>query len=103
MCIRLTFGYYINTEVMSMKNIKVAVQRGLEDVKIALEKEGFSVFNYGEAGLDADVTIVTGVDEAYQEIQPAQYHSNGKKAMLVIDGTNTSTEEILKRVHRHYA
>lgn len=86
-----------------MKNVKVAIQSGLDGVKDMLKSEGFDVYNYGEAGLDADVTIVTGIDEAYEEIQPAQYHANGKKQMLVIDGTNTSCEEILKRVHKYFS
>ncbi|WP_240842918.1 YkuS family protein [Acidaminobacter sp. JC074] len=84
-----------------MKNYKIAVQRGLDEVEAALKQEGFDVYKYGTAGLDADVTIVTGIDEAYEEIQPAQYHANGKKKMLVIDGTNSTTEEIMQRVHRH--
>lgn len=83
-----------------MKNYKVAVQSGLSDVEAALKAEGFDVYKYGTAGLDADVTIITGVDEAYEEIQPAQYHQNGNKKMLVIDGTNTTTDVILERIHR---
>lgn len=82
-----------------MKNYKIAVQSGLNEVEDALKKEGFNVYPYGSAGLDADVTIITGVDEAYEEIQPAQYHANGSKKMLVIDGTNSSTDVILKRIH----
>lgn len=82
-----------------MKNYKIAVQSGLSEVEEALRNEGFDVYRYGSAGLDADVTIITGIDEAYEEIQPAQYHANGKKKMLVIDGTNSTTETILKRVH----
>lgn len=85
----------------TMKNYKIAVQRGLSDVESALKKEGYDVYPFGTAGLDADVTIITGIDEAYEEIQPAEYHANGKKPMLVIDGTNSSTEVILKRVHDH--
>jgi len=76
---------------------KIAIQRGLEEVKDILIKEGFQVTPYGKDDFDADVTIITGVEEAYEEIQPAQYH--GK--MLVIDATNTSTEDIIKRVHQH--
>jgi cephalosporin hydroxylase len=82
-----------------MNTVKIAIQRGLEEVKKVLITEGFDVRDYESAGLDADVTIITGVDEAYEEIQPAEYHSNGKKNMLVIDATNSTPEEILKRVH----
>jgi maleate cis-trans isomerase len=84
-----------------MKNVKIAIQSGLNEVKETLINEGFDVRDYGTAGLDADVTIITGIDEAYEEIEPAQYHSNGKKKMLVIDATNTPTDEILNRIHRH--
>lgn len=84
-----------------MKNYKIAIQSGLNEVENALKSEGFDVYKYGADGLDADITIITGVDEAYEEIQPVQYHANGKKQMLVIDGTNSSTEMILKRVHQY--
>lgn len=47
-----------------------------------LISEGFDVVDYETSGLDADVTIITGIDEAYEEIQPAEYHSNGKKICL---------------------
>jgi hypothetical protein len=83
-----------------MKNIKISIQDGLDEVKNVLTNEGFNVFRYGSAGLDADITIITGVDEAYEEIQPAEYHANGKKPMLVIDATNTTPEKVLERVHK---
>lgn len=85
-----------------MNKVKIAIQKGLEEVKNMLLTEGFNVVDYETSGLDADVTIITGVDEAYEEIQPAEYHSNGKKNMLVIDATNSSPGEILKRVHMYF-
>lgn len=85
-----------------MEKIKVEVQNGLSHVEVALKKAGFDVYKYGTAGLNADITIITGIDEAYEEIQPSQYHCNGKKKMLVIDATNSTTNEVLKRVHRYY-
>ncbi len=84
-----------------MKNFKIAIQAGLNEVEEVLIKEGFDVHKYGTAGLDADITIITGIDEAYEEIQPEEYHKNGKKEMLIIDATNTSPEEVLKKVHKH--
>ncbi|MBN2795686.1 MAG: YkuS family protein [Clostridia bacterium] len=85
-----------------MKGIKVEVQNGLNEVMSLLESEGFDVFSYGKAGLDADVTIITGIDDAYEEIQPAEYHCNGNKRMLVIDATNKKSNEILNQIHRFY-
>lgn len=84
-----------------MKNVKIAIQSGLNEVKSVLIDEGFQVYDYGTAGLDADVTIVTGIDEAYEEIEPVQYHKNGDKDMLVIDATNASPETVLKRLHQY--
>lgn len=86
-----------------MKGIKVEIQNGLDDIYNQLKHEGFDVFHYGQAGLDADISIITGVDEAYEEIQPAEYHCNGKKKMLVVDATNKSTNIILQQIHRYYA
>ena len=85
-----------------MKKIKIAVQNGLAEIEALLKQEGFDVYKYGKAGFNADVTVITGIDGAYEEIQPAQYHANGKKPMLVVDATNSTTDEILKRVHRNY-
>ena len=76
---------------------KISIQSGLKDVKDILVNEGYEVVDYGHNDSDANVVIVTGIDEAYEEIQPAEYH--GKT--FVIDGTNSSTEEILKRVYKH--
>lgn len=84
-----------------MKKYKIAIQNGLPEVETALKNEGYDVYKFGTAGLDADVTIITGIDEAYEEIQPAQYHANGKKEMLVVDATNTTTEVVLNRIHKH--
>lgn len=84
-----------------MKKIKVEVQNGLSQVEVALKDQGFDVYKYGTAGLNADITIITGIDEAYEEIEPSQYHCNGKKKMLVIDATNATTNDVLKRVHRY--
>lgn len=84
-----------------MKNYKIAIQSGLKEVEEILRNEGFSVYNYETSGLDADITIITGIDEAYEEIEPEQYRANGKKEMLIIDATNTTPEEVLKKVHRY--
>ncbi|MBN2794044.1 MAG: YkuS family protein [Clostridia bacterium] len=85
-----------------MKNIKIAIQKGLDEVKQVLINEGFDVHDYDSPGLDADVTIVTGIDEAYEEIEPVQFHKNGDRNMLVIDATNVTPETVLKRVHQYY-
>lgn len=81
--------------------LKVEVQSGLGELEVALKAEGYDVYKYGQAGLDADITVITGIDEAYEEIQPAQYHANGKKSMLVVDATNSTTDEVLKRIHKY--
>lgn len=83
--------------------LKVEIQNGLNEVENMLKQEGFDVYKYGHAGLDADITVITGIDEAYEEIEPAQYHCNGKKRMLVVNATNATPNEIMKRIHRYYA
>lgn len=85
-----------------MKGIKVEIQSGLNEVMTLLQSEGFDVYPFGKAGLDADVTIVTGIDDAYEEIQPAEFHCNGSKKMLVIDATNKNSNDILQHLHRFY-
>ena len=81
-----------------MNRVKIAVQNGLSEVETMLKNEGYDVYKYGHAGLDANVTIITGTDGEYEEIEPAQKH--GK--MLVINATRISTQDVLDQVHRYY-
>lgn len=82
-----------------MNRVKIAVQNGLSEVEALLKEEGYDVYKYGHAGMDANVTIITGTDGAYEEIEPAQRH--GK--MLVINATHITTEAVVAQVHRYYS
>lgn len=86
-----------------MKNIKVAVQSGLKDVESLLVEKGFEVVPYRTSGLDVDVTVITGVDSAYEEIEPAQCRlsKNEDHDMLVINATNLTPEQVLNYIEKN--
>lgn len=83
-----------------MEKWKISIQTGLNEVEEKLRAEGYSVFEYGKAGLDADITIITGIDHEYGEIEFEQIRKNGKKEMLILDATNVSVDIVIKSVHK---
>ena len=83
-----------------MNKFKISLQDGLDEVGELLKKEGHEVMHFGEDGLHADITIITGVDSEYEEINSTELISNGpNQSMLVINATRMSTDEILQRVN----
>lgn len=81
-----------------MKNPIISIQKGLENYKEALLEEGYEVHYSGYDDGEANVTIISGVDEAWEEIEPSECHPNGDKCMLVLDVTNMSVEDVLKTI-----
>ena len=84
-----------------MKNFKIAIQAGLNDIESALKNEGYNVVPYLEAGLQADVCIISGVDSEYEEIETAQCRLRGTGAddqMLLINASGLSPDQVLNYV-----
>ena len=97
MLITIISGYYLNGGVI-MKNPIISIQKGLDEYKAALEAEGYEVHYSGYDDSKANVTIISGIDEAYEEIEPCECHPDGDSCMLVLDVSNMSIEEVLKTV-----
>ncbi len=86
-----------------MKKYKISIQKGIPDIEKALREAGHEVVYYGDHDMDADVTIICDVDEAYEEIEPVQCHigKDEEHGMLVIDATNMTPEQVLKHVENN--
>lgn len=84
-----------------MKKLKISIQDGLQEVTDKLKDAGHEVFHFGEGGLHADVTIITGVDSEYEEINNSQIMKNGPdECMLVINATGMNPDQVLAEVNR---
>jgi hypothetical protein len=70
-----------------MKNKKIAVQRGLNEIMEILKKEGYDVVLYEDNKDDVDVIILSGIDSEYEETEYAQCRVYGDKKMLLIDAS----------------
>lgn len=84
-----------------MKNYKIAIQAGLNDIESILKNEGYNVVPYLEAGLQADVCIISGVDSEYEEIETAQCRLKGSDVddqMLLINASGLSPEQVLNYI-----
>jgi len=84
-----------------MKKLKIAIQDGLQELADKLTNEGHEVIHFGDGGLHADVTIISGVDSAYEEINSSQLMKNGPhECMLVINATDMSHDQIIAEINK---
>ncbi len=82
-----------------MKNYKIAVQQGLNEISDLLSSKGYDVVPFETFKDKVAVTIISGVDSAYEEIEPAQCRNcGGDEEMLVINATRLSPEKVLEYV-----
>ena len=81
-----------------MKNPIISIQRGLNEYKEALEAEGYEVHVSGSEDAKANVALISGIDEAYEGIEPNECRPNTDACMLVLDVSNMSIEEVLKTI-----
>ena len=82
-----------------MKKYRIAVQRGLNEIAELLKDKGHDIVEFETSKSDVDVTIISGVDSAYEEIETAQCRFCGPdEKMLVINATTLSPEKVLEYV-----
>ena len=82
-----------------MKKYKIAVQQGLMDISQLLKDRGHDVVPFETSKDHVDITIISGVHSAYEEIETAQCRNFGPdNKMLVINATNLSPEKVLEYV-----
>lgn len=87
-----------------MKRFKVSLQKGLKHLEESLLNEGFEVCYDGECMIEPDVTIISGIDSAYEGIENMQcmIDSSGGTGMLLIDATNLSSENVLHLIRNNH-
>jgi len=81
-----------------MKNPIIAIQKGLDEYKEAFEAEGYEVHYSGYDDSKANVTIISGVNKAYEEINSSECHPTSDACMLVLDISDMTVDEALKTV-----
>ena len=86
-----------------MRKQKISIQPGLEAIESVLIREGYEVVHFGENDLDADVTVMSGVDTTWEEIEDAQCMYDGKKEheMLVINAGEMSPDKVLDLIRNN--
>lgn len=86
-----------------MKTYTIAVQDGLESIKTLLAQKGHTVVPYLEAGLSADIAVVSGIDSAYEEIEDAQCLIRDSKGgeILLINAASLTPEQVLYHVEHN--
>ncbi len=82
-----------------MKKYRIAVQQGLNEITQLLKDKGHDVVQFETSKANVDITIISGVDSAYEEIETAQCRVCGPdEKMLVINATTLSPEKVLEYV-----
>lgn len=83
-----------------MKDYKIAVQIGLEEIRGYLISKGLRVLPHGKEEIDADVTIVTELNEEGAELTPSRvvFKDESKHEKILIDATDLSKEEVLQLI-----
>lgn len=87
-----------------MKSKKISIQKGLNDIEQLLVNSGYEVVSIGQNDDDAAVTIFTGVDNAYEEIEPAQCRFSGdsEHEMLVINASGMTPDQVLNLIKNNH-
>ncbi len=83
-----------------MKDYRIAVQIGLEEIRGYLISKGFRVLPHGKEELDADITVLTGLQEDEDDVTPTRmvFKDDHKKEKILIDATELSKEEVLQLI-----
>lgn len=86
-----------------MNRNKISIQPGLPEIEKRLREEGFDVVRFGENDMDAGVSVICGVDEAYEEIQPSEcrFAGDGEHDMLVINASNMTPDQVVQLIRKN--
>ena len=86
-----------------MNRNKISIQSGLPEIEKRLREEGYEVVYFGDHDLDAGISILSGIDEAYEEIQPSECRFSGDDShdMLVINASNMTPDQVLNLIRKN--
>ncbi len=83
-----------------MKKYTISIQSGLHEIEKRLVEEGHTLVPYDQAGMKADVVIISGVDSAYEEIETAQCRlAHEDKENLLINASNLTPDQVINYVN----
>lgn len=81
--------------------MKIAIQTGLKTLEELLKNKGYNVVPFRESGLGVKISIVTDIDEAYEEIDPVTFYGPEGDEMVILNATQLSEEDILRYVEKY--
>jgi len=85
-----------------MKKYTISIQSGLQEIEKRLIEEGHTLLPYDQAGLKADIVIISGVDSAYEEIETAQCRLGHDAAeLLLINASRLTPDDVIKYVNEN--
>lgn len=81
--------------------MKIAIQTGLKTLEELLKNKGYDVVPFRESGLGVKISILTDIDEAYEEIDPVTFYGPEGDEMVLLNATQLSEEDILRYVEKY--
>lgn len=81
--------------------MKIAIQKGMENIESLLNEKGFETVQYGDEEMPVRITIINDVDEVYEEIDPVTFYGSESKGMVLLNASRLTEEEILKYVEKY--
>jgi hypothetical protein len=82
-----------------MSKHTISIQSGLKEIENRLIAEGHTLVPYDQAGLSADVVIISGVDSEYEEIEDAQCRIGlDHSEHLLINATKLTPDQVVKYI-----
>lgn len=82
-----------------MKKLTIAIQDNLTELKSALEERGHATTSTKNGAKDATIHIISGIDMAYEEMQPIEYMGNA----IIINAGHISNDKILDFIDQRSA
>lgn len=80
--------------------MKIAIQKGLDDISDMLKSLGHTVVPYRESGMDSNVAIINNIDAAYEEMEPIEVIRSGQGSMLVLNASQLTRDQVLEQVKK---
>lgn len=85
-----------------MKTYAISIQHGLTDIEHRLREEGHQIVPYDQAGLNADIVIISGVDSAYEEIETAQCRlGQSGRELLLINASGLHPDTVVSYIEKN--
>lgn len=81
--------------------MKIAIQTGMENLENALQSKGFEVVPFRNGGENIGITILNGIDEEYEEMDPVTFMGEGLNQMVLLDASRLDENKIIEYVEKY--